>query len=77
MKEVLKDLGYRERILNHLNGSDRPQDIEKIRVSTEIGNWNTCLKHCLELMINREIEGQKTSKSWVFWKKGKVSTSPK
>jgi hypothetical protein len=42
-------------------------DIEKIRIDSGIGNWNTALKHCLELKIAGKIEGQKTSKGWIFW----------
>jgi hypothetical protein len=41
-------------------------DVEKIRVACGIGNWETALKHCLELGISGRIEAVKTSKSWVF-----------
>jgi hypothetical protein len=41
-------------------------DVEKIRVACGIGNWETALKHCLELRIAGKIEAVKTSKSWVF-----------
>jgi hypothetical protein len=58
---------YAERIVEILTRAPQPMDIEKIRVDAKIGNWNTALKHCLELMIAGRIRGQKTSKSWVFW----------
>ena len=60
-------LKYKEKILEFLEKSEAPQDIEKIRVACRIGNWNTALKHCLELQYLGKIFGQKSSKSWTFW----------
>ena len=59
---------YKEKIYDFLSKTKEPTDIEKIRKECKIGNWNTALKHCLELLIEGKIKGQKTSKSWVFWK---------
>lgn len=58
---------YAERILAFLTEALEPVDVEKIRVACRIGNWNTALKHCLELLLAGKIAGQKTSKSWIFW----------
>lgn len=58
---------YQEKIIQTLKNAVEPLDIEKIRVEAGIGNWNTALKHCLELVIARKIKGIKTSKSWIFW----------
>lgn len=63
----MQELNYQEKIIAFLSGVSEPTDIEKIRVETGIGNWNTALKHCLELLIAKKICGTKTSKSWVFW----------
>ena len=59
--------GYKDSIVAFLAQAQRPQDIEKIRVAAGIGNWNTALKHCLELQIEGKLQGQKSSKSWTFW----------
>jgi len=59
---------YKTKILRVLQNSDRPIDVEKIRTACNIGNWNTALKHCLELLLEGKVKGQKTSKSWIFWK---------
>ena len=59
--------GYKDSIVAFLAQAQRPQDIEKIRVAAGIGNWNTALKHCLELQIEGKLQGQKSSKSWIFW----------
>jgi hypothetical protein len=58
---------YKERIPAFLTKTKAPMDVEKTRVACKIGNWNTALKHCLELFVEGKIKGQKTSKSWVFW----------
>jgi hypothetical protein len=58
---------YQEKIIEMLEKATQPMDIEKIRMGVGIGNWNTALKHCLELVIAGKIKGQKTSKSWIFW----------
>jgi hypothetical protein len=57
----------KKRIINCLNATKMPQGVENIRVACNIGNWNTTLKHCLELLLQEKINGQKTSKSWIFW----------
>lgn len=58
---------YKEKIVEYLNGAVESSDVEKIRTACGIGNWNTALKHCLELYSQGSIQGQKTSKGWVFW----------
>ena len=58
---------YKVNILRILNDASEPLDVEKIRKNADIGNWQTALKHLLELLIDRKIKGSKTSKSWVFW----------
>ncbi|MEJ2271018.1 MAG: hypothetical protein P8X91_00710 [Candidatus Bathyarchaeota archaeon] len=55
------------KIINCLKTNKLPLGIETIRVECKIGNWNTALKHCLELLLQERINGQKTSKSWIFW----------
>lgn len=58
---------YKDRILDIISRSETPIDVEKIKEYAGIGNWNTCLKHCLELLIAGKIQGVKSSKSWIFW----------
>jgi hypothetical protein len=64
MKEI-----YNPRIMEFLKNAKEPLDVAKIRVACRIGNWNTALKHCLELMLDGQINGQRTSKGWIFWPK--------
>jgi len=65
--EVQNMKTIKQRITDRLRSSTIPLDVENIRVSCKIGNWNTALKHCLELVLSKEIKGQKTSKGWIFW----------
>lgn len=58
---------YKEKILEYLKKAAEPADVEKIRTACGIGNWNTALKHCLELHARGTILGQRTTKGWVFW----------
>ena len=58
---------YKEKILEYLKKAAEPADVEKIRKACGIGNWNTALKHCLELHARGTIIGQRTTKGWVFW----------
>jgi hypothetical protein len=67
MRVCKTENNYSERIVEVLSKAIEPMDIEKIRIQVGIGNWNTALSHCLQLMIAGKIKGQKTSKSWVFW----------
>jgi len=63
----LKKSGYEKAIVRLLEGASQPLDVERIRVECRIGNWQTALKHCLELLYHGKICGVKTSKSWIFW----------
>ena len=58
---------YQKRIINFLNETAGPVDVEKIRKNCRIANWNTALKHCLQLLIQGKIKGEETSKGWLFW----------
>jgi len=68
MVELQKEK-YKEAILRLLATASQPLDVEKIRVACKIGNWQTALKHCLELLHDGRILGTKTSKSWIFFAK--------
>ena len=60
---------YATEILQVLENSPHPMDVEKIRKSIGISHWNAALTHLLQLYIERKICAEKTSKSWIFWAK--------
>lgn len=63
------DLRKKE-IVSFLDDCQKPVGTDVIRKATSIGNWNTVLKHCLELVIHKEITGIETGNGWVFEKEG-------
>ncbi len=65
----MKSSNYKQASLRLLSKTRKPMDVEKIRVGCKIGNWQTALKHCLELQYEGRIEAAKSSKSWIFWSK--------
>jgi hypothetical protein len=60
---------YKRSVRRLLAKNSRPLHVEKIRKACHMGNWQTALKHCLELLYEGKIQGIKTSKSWLFWAK--------
>lgn len=69
MSEMKRNNNYREKVLEVVNAAKQPIDPENVRVRAGIANWQTALKHLLELRIEGQIEGEKTTKSWVFSRK--------
>ncbi len=68
LTEVMKvTRDYKKAITRLLRISHEPMDVEKIRLRCSIGNWNTALKHCLELQHEGKIKGTRTSRGWIFW----------
>ena len=59
-----------------MDNATEPVDIRKIQMTCGIGNWNTALKHCLELLIEGKIKGMKTSKGWIFWTFQQINPQP-
>ena len=58
----------RRKVLALLRRYEQPCDVEKIRREAGIQNWNSVLRHCLELYMDGEVNGLKTSRGWVFWR---------
>jgi len=65
----------KQHILTCIESSKLPLGVENIRTAAKIGNWNTALKHCLELFVDGKINGQRTSKGWIFWPKREAKTT--
>lgn len=58
---------YENKIVDLLQGSEKPVSVEEVRRKCGIGHWNTALCRCLQLVIKKRIEGLETSRGWVFW----------
>ncbi len=59
--------GYQARILETLNQSAIPMDVENIRLNAGLKNWESTKALLLELVILGKVLGQKTTKGWIFW----------
>jgi len=56
----------RDKIFVEIKAAKQPIDCEKIARATSVG-WGTALRYALELVMEGQVNGLKTSKSWVFW----------
>ena len=64
-----KSSEYKKAILTLLANASQPLDVEYIRTACKIGNWQTALKHGLELLYDGRIQGTRTSRGWIFYAK--------
>jgi len=62
-------------IMRLLQNSRHPMHVERIRAECGIGNWQTALSRCLELLHEGAIEGTRTSNGWVFSRKSRSAHS--
>jgi len=58
---------YKEKIRDVLAGSPIPMDVENVRLKTGLKNWESTKAILLEMVLQGTIQGQKTTKSWIFW----------
>ena len=56
-----------EKIKAALQESSMPMDVENVRLSIGLKNWESTKAILLEMVLRGEISGQKTTKSWIFW----------
>jgi hypothetical protein len=57
----------KERIVQVLENSLVPMDIENVRLSAGMKNWESTKAILLEMVLQGSIRGQRTSRSWIFW----------
>lgn len=60
-------LSHRRKVLEALENSELPMDIESIRIGAGIGNWQTAKAILLELLVEGVVKGQKSTRGWTFW----------
>lgn len=69
MNRLERETRNKKKILNAIAESKLPIDVENIRVKAGLKAWIQCKALCMELMAERKISGQKTTKSWISWAK--------
>lgn len=52
-------------------------DVENVRLKSNIKSWVTSKSILLELLVEGKIQGQKTTKSWIFWNPKKANEEVK
>jgi len=57
----------KERVRDVLKESSIPMDVENVRLGAGLKNWESTKAILLEMVLQGAIQGQKTTKSWVFW----------
>jgi hypothetical protein len=58
---------YMERIRGVLAESTMPMDVENVRSGAGLKNWESTKALLLEMVLQGNILGQKTTKGWIFW----------
>jgi hypothetical protein len=64
---VANRVGYREKIMQVLQNSPCPMDVENVRLSVGMKNWESTKSILLEMVLQGSIRGQRTARSWLFW----------
>jgi len=54
-------------------------DVENVRLKAGLKNWESTKAILLEMVLQGAIQGQKTTKSWIFWSNsnGTLPQNPK
>jgi len=66
--EIVPDRGScKERIVQVLENSLIPMDVENVRLNAGMKNWESTKSILLEMVLQGAIRGQRTSRSWIFW----------
>ena len=66
-----------QKIVEVLADAKMPMDVEKVRVQTGLKNWESTKSILLEMVLSGHIDGQKTTKGWIFWLGEGKKTGPR
>ena len=58
---------YMEKIRDVLAESTMPMDVENVRSGAGLKNWESTKALLLEMVLQGNILGEKTTKGWIFW----------
>lgn len=75
MNKLEREANNKQKIVDAVAESKLPIGIENIRVNAGLKAWIQCKALCMELMAERKIVDQKTTKSWIFWVDKKVNNA--
>jgi hypothetical protein len=66
---------YKDRIMQVLENSPVPMDVENVRLNAGMKNWESTKSILLEMLLQGLIHGQRTTRSWVFWVDNDISST--
>jgi len=58
---------HHQKIVEVLTEAKMPMDVENVRMQLGMKNWESTKSNLLEMVLQGSIEGQKTTKGWIFW----------
>jgi hypothetical protein len=58
---------YMERVMNVLAESNMPMGVENVRTGVGLKNWESTKALLLEMVLQGNILGEKTTRGWIFW----------
>ena len=68
-------VGYREKIMKVLENAPCPMDVENVRLSVGMKNWESTKSILLEMALQGSIRSERTARSWIFWIEDKLSST--
>jgi len=72
MSEMEEHNSHQQKIMEVLGEAMMPMDVENVRVQVGMKNWESTKSILLEMVLQGSIEGQKTTKGWIFWTNGRT-----
>jgi hypothetical protein len=75
MNEMEERNSHHQKIREVLGEALMPMDVENVRVQAGMKNWESTKSILLEMVLQGTIEGEKTTKGWIFWTNEKATRS--
>ena len=73
--KVANGVVCREKIMKVLENSPCPMDVENVRLSAGMKNWESTKSILLEMVLQGSIRARRTARSWVFWIEDNLSST--
>lgn len=58
---------YKQRVLDAVRMSNLFLSVENVRTRAGLTNWESTKALLLELVVEKQIKGLRSSKGWFFW----------
>ena len=58
---------HHQKVVEVLADAKMTMDVENVRLQSGLKNWESTKSILLEMVLQGNIAGQKTTKGWIFW----------